>query len=678
MGERLNQAAVFSDETKLFRLPLEPKAADCVTVRVRTAHRDAERVYLLWEDTEKMLQTAWNDGMFDYYEGVLPPTQKTISYRFRIEKGNEIYYYSKAGLTTEPLLYADFLVIRDFHTPDWSKGCLMYQIYVDRFCNGDEKNDVQEREYWYLDHPAHRQEDWQAMPQEPDYATFYGGDLAGVIKKLPYLHRLGVEAIYLNPIFVSPSNHKYDTQDYDHVDPHFGKIPLDGGECLPPGVKDNTQATKYIARTTRPENLDASDGACCELVEQAHALGIRVILDGVFNHCGAFHRWMDREGLYYDGPPGAYQSEQSPYHEYFLWDPVGVFPDNYEGWWGFPNHPKLNYEGSEKLMQAIMAVGQRWVSPPFSADGWRVDVAADLGQSPEMNHRFWRQFRQSVKTVSPETLLLAEHYGDPSSWLTGDQWDTVMNYDAFMEPVSYFLTGMEKHSDAFRPDLLNQGQIFAQTMIQHMMRLPQQALFTAMNQLSNHDHSRFLTRTNQTVGRLAQWGSKRAGENVNVAVMREAVLLQMTWVGAPTIYYGDEAGLCGFTDPDNRRPFPWGMEDISLIEYHHDLIRLRKEHSALRCGSTMFLVEGYGLLAYGRFDQEEKLAVALNNLDMAQSIVIPVWRMGVREGRSMSKLYVTYETGFGYSGERHIVQQGCVSIQLPPRSGVILKYETVI
>ena len=120
------------------------------------------------------------------------------------------------------------------------------------------------------------------------------------------------------------------------------------------------------------------------------------------------------------------------------------------------------------------------------------------------------------------------------------------------------------------------------------------------------------------------------------------------------------------------------MEDISLIEYHHDLIRLRKEHSALRCGSTMFLVEGYGLLAYGRFDQEEKLAVALNNLDMAQSIVIPVWRMGVREGRSMSKLYVTYETGFGYSGERHIVQQGCVSIQLPPRSGVILKYETVI
>src|SRR5699024_9541476 len=153
----------------------------------------------------------------------------------------------------------------------------------------------------------------------------------------------------------------------------------------------------------------------------------------------------------------------------------------------------------------------------------------------------------------------------------------------------------------------------------------QQALFTAMNQLSNHDHSRFLTRTNQTVGRLAQWGSKRAGENVNVAVMREAVLLQMTWVGAPTIYYGDEAGLCGVTDPDNRRPFPWGMEDISLIEYHHDLIRLRKEHSALRCGSTMFLVEGYGLLAYGRFDQEEKLAVALNNLDMAQSIVIPVW-----------------------------------------------------
>lgn len=678
LEQGLNELALFSDETPFFRRPLEPNQNDCVTVRLRAAKGEVDQVFLVWEENKKPMEKAWTDAVFDFYEGILPPSKETIAYYFLLEKGGETYYYSKVGCSREVLPYANFTVIRNFHPPLWSRGSLMYQIYVDRFCNGDETNDVLDGEYFYLNRQVTKTKDWYAPPQCPDYANFYGGDLEGVRQKLGYLKQLGVDAIYFNPIFVSPSNHKYDTQDYDHVDPHLGKIVQEDGTVLPPEAEDNSQASRYISRTTSDENLTASDALFCQLVQEAHKLGMKVILDGVFNHCGAFHRWLDREGFYRDQTPGAFQKEDSPYHDYFVWREDGSWPENYEGWWGFCNHPKLNYEGSSALFDAVMAVAKKWLMPPFDADGWRVDVAADLGQSPEMNHHFWREFRKAVKSAKPEAVILAEHYGDPSPWLMGDQWDTIMNYDAFMDPVSFFLTGMEKHSDAFRPDLYNQAGIFANTMVQKMARLPQQTLFTAMNELSNHDHSRFLTRTNQVSGRVEQLGSQKAEENVNVAVMREAVMLQMTWVGAPTVYYGDEVGLCGFTDPDNRRTYPWGREDRSLMEYHQELMQLRKQHPVFSFGSTLFLVEDYGVVAYGRFDEKERMVVALNNLEEEKSVAIPVWRIGVRDGSSMSKLYVTDQTGFGYSGQRFLVQEGLVRLTLQPRSGVILKDETTL
>ena len=287
-----------------------------------------------------------------------------------------------------------------------------------------------------------------------DVREFYGGDLQGVLDKMDYLQELGVEVIYFNPLFVSPSNHKYDIQDYDYIDPHLGKIVSDEGELLPDGQRENRFASRYIDRVTNKANLEASNEMFAQVVAEAHRRGMRVILDGVFNHCGSFNKWMDRERIYEpqpDYPKGAYVSKESPYNSFFLFHDARneLWPYNgtYDGWWGHDTLPKLNYEDSPKLVEYIMKIARKWVSPPYNADGWRLDVAADLGHSPEYNHQFWREFRRNVKEANPNAIILAEHYGDPKSWLKGDQWDTVMNYDAFMEPVTWFLTGMEKHSD---------------------------------------------------------------------------------------------------------------------------------------------------------------------------------------------------------------------------------------
>ena len=327
---------------------------------------------------------------------------------------------------------------------------------MDRFYNADPSNDVLSGEYYYVGSQSERVTDWDSLPANLDIGRFYGGDLQGVRAKLDYLQELGVEVIYFNPLFVSPSNHKYDIQDYDYIDPHFAVIKKDEGGLLKEGEKENKKASRYICRVTSKENLEASNEYFAELVKEIHARGMKVILDGVFNHCGSFNKWLDRECIY-EGQkgyePGAYVSEASPYHDFFGFT-GGVWPynKNYEGWWGHDTLPKLNYEGSKELYDYILRIGKKWVSVPYNVDGWRLDVAADLGHSIGVNHQFWKDFRKSVKKANPEAIILAEHYGDPSSWMRGDQWDTVMNYDAFMEPITWFLTGMEKHSDEFQAE----------------------------------------------------------------------------------------------------------------------------------------------------------------------------------------------------------------------------------
>lgn len=669
--------ALFCDETEDYRTPAEPEAGDSVVIRFRTLANNVDNVYLISRKSEIKMEKVRTEGLFDFYETQISVGSTAYLYYFEIEKGRDICYYNKLGCTTNLRQKYAFRITPGFHTPEWAKGAVFYQIYVDRFYNADPSNDVLSGEYYYVGSQSERVTDWDSLPANLDIGRFYGGDLQGVRAKLDYLQELGVEVIYFNPLFVSPSNHKYDIQDYDYIDPHFAVIKKDEGELLKEDEKENKKASRYICRVTSKENLEASNEYFAELVKEIHARGMKVILDGVFNHCGSFNKWLDRECIY-EGQkgyePGAYVSESSPYHDFFGFT-GGVWPynKNYEGWWGHDTLPKLDYEDSPQLEQYIMDIGRKWVSPPYNVDGWRLDVAADLGFSNEYNHIFWKRFRKEVKDANPDAIILAEHYGDPQDWLQGDEWDSVMNYDAFMEPLTWFLTGMEKHSDEYRQDLCGNADNFVGAMRHFMASMLTPSLQVAMNELSNHDHSRFLTRTNHKAGRVAQLGTEAAEKDVNKAILREAVIMQMTWIGAPTIYYGDEAGLCGFTDPDNRRTFPWGNEDKELQAFHKEVIRIHKEEKPLKKGSIKLLASDENLLAYGRFEADEQIVVVVNNSDELRTVTVPVWYAGVeREGR-MKRLIYSYENGYTTEYDEYIVQDGEIVLNMGSHSAIVLK-----
>ena len=675
----MNKAALFCDGTEGYVYPPEPKENELVTFRFRTAKDDADRVGLVTSADTYVMEKECTQGEFDYYTFEVRLGAEPFRYCFEVQSGTEKYYYGRCGISREILEYYNFVVVPGFSTPDWAKGAVMYQIFTDRFYNGDKSNDVETNEYYYIGDYSRRVTNWDKYPANMGVREFYGGDLQGVMDKLDYLQELGVEVVYFNPLFVSPSNHKYDIQDYDYIDPHYGKIVDDGGEVLPDGVTDNSQATKYKKRTTGLKNLEASNELFIKLVEELHRRGMKVILDGVFNHCGSFNKWMDRERIYEgeeDYEPGAYVSADSPYRSYFRFFKEGPenwpYNGNYDGWWGHDTLPKLNYEDSVKLENYILYIGRKWVSPPYNVDGWRLDVAADLGRSNEYNHDFWKKFRTAVKDANPSALILAEHYGDPSDWLKGDEWDTVMNYDAFMEPITWFLTGMEKHSDEAREELLGNIDNFIGSMAHHMSNMLTPSLQVAMNELSNHDHSRFLTRTNHMVGRVEHLGPEAANEYVNKAVMREAVVMQMTWVGAPTIYYGDEAGVCGFTDPDNRRTYPWGREDHELIAFHKEAIRIHKEHPALRTGSLKILGGEENVLSYARFKGNDRIVIVINNRSERTEVKVPVWEAEIPAKCRMKRLLYSYKDGYTTEYEEYLVEDGEVVANMGPHSALVL------
>ena len=344
---------------------------------------------------------------------------------------------------------------------------------------------------------------------------------------------------------------------------------------------------------------------------------------------------------------------------------------NYEGWWGHDTLPKLNYEGSKELYDYILRIGKKWVSAPYNVDGWRLDVAADLGHSIGVNHQFWKDFRKSVKKANPEAIILAEHYGDPSSWMRGDQWDTVMNYDAFMEPITWFLTGMEKHSDEFQAEWYGNGDKFFRTMEHNMSKFQRQSLDVAMNELSNHDHSRFLTRTNRTVGRIATKGAKAANENVEKCILREAVVMQMTWPGAPTVYYGDEAGMVGWTDPDNRRSYPWGKQDWELIEFHKDMIRIHKKYECFRSGSYKSIASGSHWICYGRFNKKLQAVILINNRREMLTVDLPIWQIGILENACLKRVIQTTQSTYNVGEVMERAENGILHVTVGPQTASV-------
>lgn len=677
--DQINKQALFSDENGDFRIPPEPDAGQTVVLRFRTAKDNVDAVFYIEEGMagEIPMSKADSDQLFDYYEHRLVVPSEPVRYLFRVAKGEESYYYNRIGITMDIQGWYSFRITPGFHTPEWAKGAVMYQIFVDRFCCGDTNNNVEDGEYVYIGRPVQRVEDWNRRPSAMDVGCFYGGDLQGVRDKLDYIQSLGVEVIYFNPIFVSPSNHKYDCQDYDHIDPHYGKIVKDGGQVVGSQGVNNEGASKYVIRSADKDNLEASNRFFADFMQEVHARGMRVIIDGVFNHCGSFNKWLDRELIYERNGSyehGAYVSADSPYRSFFKFFKEDAWPynGNYDGWWGHDTLPKLNYEESEMLYSYIMKIAEKWVSPPFNVDGWRLDVAADLGHSGEYNHKFWREFRRVVKQANPEALILAEHYGDPLDWLQGDQWDTIMNYDAFMEPLTWFLTGMEKHSDEYNGSLYGDGESFFRSMFCHMSRMQNQSVQTSMNELSNHDHSRFMTRTNRTVGRVATVGSDAAEQGVHHGIFREGVVVQMTWPGAPTIYYGDETGVCGWTDPDNRRTYPWGRENFELIEFHRYMIRIHKENQSLRRGSLKQLLADRQLIAYGRFSGANRCVVVVNNSAVSRTVRVPVWELGILDTDPLTRVMLTYTEGYNVGKLDYPVKDGILVLEMCGNSAIVL------
>lgn len=676
----LNRRALFSDTTEEYVIPAEPSPYEEITIRFRTAKNNIDRVFLICRGERLLMLKEESDDVFDFYTVQVQLDNEKISYYFEINVGKIVGYFDMRGLTQEINEYYDFVVIPGFKTPAWAKGAVMYQIYIDRFYNGDKTNDVETNEYCYIGENVSHVENWDKYPAQMGVREFYGGDLQGVLDKMDYLADLGIEVIYFNPLFVSPSNHKYDIQDYDYIDPHIGKIVDDRGELLHDGQKENRFASKYINKVTGKANLESGNMLFVKVVEEAHKRGIRVILDGVFNHCGSFNKWMDRERIYENAEgyeKGAYISRNSPYHNYFMFHDQDRWPYNatYDGWWGHDTLPKLNYEGSKELFEYVMYIAKKWVSPPFNVDGWRLDVAADLGFTPEYNHYFWQEFRKAVKEANPNAIILAEHYGDTREWLQGDEWDSVMNYDAFMEPVTWFLTGMEKHSDDFRQDLLGNAESFWGAMRHHSSSFSMPSWQVAMNQLSNHDHSRFMTRTSHKVGRTNTLGPEAANQGNNPAVFREAVVIQMTWPGAPAVYYGDEAGVCGFTDPDNRRTYPWGHEDTELIAFHKEIIKIHKSCPELRTGSIKCLDMDYNYLAYGRFKENDQTIVLINNNEYELTKRVSVWETGVPKEAVLTQIFRTTQAGYSTDKAEIPVLAGKADITLPPFSAVVLRHD---
>ncbi len=672
-------SSIFSDGTPMFRQPAEPEPGDYVAIRLRIQKGAPVRISLLkgFPSVLAHMSRYKSDDAFDWYEAKIYCRTQPVFYSFLIKWEERYIHYDRMGPhwvdsvpSANPV--GAFQVIPGFHVPEWAKGAVQYQILPDRFRNGNPNNDVLDREYWYAREYIRHAPCWEAPPAVDDYRCHYGGDLVGVLEKLDYLQSLGVEVIYFNPIFVSPSPHRYDTQDYDYIDPHLTVIPQDFGDVLEPGDTDNAHATRYRTRTTNLTNLEASNAWFAAFCQEAHRRGMKIILDGVFNHCGSFSRWMNREGIY-GGHEGAYMDPKSPYRSYFNFRVA----QNYHCWWDIETLPKLYYEHSNRLCDEIFRVAEKWVSPPYSVDGWRLDVAADLGLTPQFNHLFWKEFRRRVKAVNPNALIIAEHYGNPAGWLGGDEWDSVMNYDAFMDPLSFFLTGVEKHSDYRRDDLYQNGMAFFGTIFEAMSHMPTPSVYCAMDELDNHDHSRFLTRTNGRVGRLNTVGREAADADIHPEVFREAAVILMTWPGAPTLYYGDEAGLTGWTDPDNRRTYPWGREDEAMIAFFRALAKARAELPVLRKGSVKPLCAGYGYIAYARFDAGAAAIVTCNNTGRPMLLDLPLRDLGIPDGTTLATRFTTTEQGFDTTDiPAGAVSDGVLRLTAPAHSATILTPQT--
>ncbi|EPS1773450.1 TPA: maltodextrin glucosidase [Klebsiella aerogenes] len=442
--------------------------------------------------------------------------------------------------------------------PQWVPDQVFYQIFPDRFARSEAREAGQDEVYYH--HAAGQDivlKAWdEPLTGEAGGSTFYGGDLDGISEKLPYLKQLGVTALYLNPVFVAPSVHKYDTADYRRVDPQFG------GDAALLRLRHNTQRE-----------------------------GMRLILDGVFNHTGDSHPWFDR---HQQASNGACHQPDSPWREWFNFSPDGVA----HNWLGYASLPKLDYRSSS-LVNEIYAgedsVVRHWLKAPWSMDGWRLDVVHMLGEDggARNNLRHIAGITQAAKREQPEAFVFGEHFGDARQWLQADAEDAAMNYRGFTFPLWGFLANTDISYDPQHID----AQTCMAWMDNYRAGLSHQQQLRMFNQLGSHDTARFKSLLGKDVARLPL-----------------AVVWLFCWPGVPCIYYGDEVGVDGNNDPFCRKPFPWdpALQDENLLALYKRMTILRKGHQALRYGGCQVIYAEDNVVIFVRVYKQQRVLVAIN------------------------------------------------------------------
>lgn len=563
------------------------------------------------EQAFKLMEPCPPAGPARCWQVELEISQPLVHYRFVLEAWDGVWSYSAAGPFMQvPLDAFDFRLLAGYQPPDWIFNSVFYQIFPDRFANGDPSTDPKPEEYEYR-RARPRTYPWGQPPDahQPFPIVFYGGDLPGIQQHLDYLQDLGVNSLYLTPIFEAYSNHKYDVADYEHIDRHFG-----------------------------------GDQALVELRQALDGRGMHYILDIVPNHAGYWHTWFQ----------AARADANAPEAEFFTFN---RHPDDYASWLGVWSLPKLNYRSAE-LRQRIYAgaegVFRRWLRPPFQADGWRVDVAnmlARQGQT-QMGVEIAQGIRQAVKETNPLAYLIGENFFDATPQLQGDQWDGVMNYAGFMKPLLYWLRGYQQGAHGLKEGISAPSawptEALVNTWRERLAVIPWAIALQQYNLLDSHDTPRVRTELKE-----------------NDALHRLAVLVLFTFPGVPGIYYGDEIGMVDHPDLASRGCMIWEQTtwDHSLLAYYKELIALRRSSSALQCGGFQLIGSEADLVAYQRTHAAERfLVIAQRSAAPRPPAPLALIHAGIANGTRFVERF---------SGIERIVEDGALNLPMLPQGGTL-------
>lgn len=575
-------------------------------------------------------------------EIIMPDKPGLIWYYFELATDSGVAYYGnnsgnlggKGSMSFQPPSHSFQITVyeKEYKTPDWFKEAVAYQIFPDRFYNGNEngeflgdRTDIIKRKWG--EQPYYKAEQFGGEYKSND---FFGGNLEGIIKKLPYLKDLGITVIYLNPIFKAASNHKYDTGSYEDIDPMFG-----------------------------------DEETFKRLCSQAKKNGIRIILDGVFNHTGDDSKYFNKYG-HYDSV-GAYQSKDSPY---YTWYRFMDYPDVYESWWGMTTLPQVE-ENSKALREYLLsgkdAIIKKWIR--LGASGWRLDVVDELPDS------FVKELRRGVKEVDPEAVIIGEvwedasnktAYGQRREYFYGKELDSVMNYPLRNAIIDFALCRIDAYE-------------FNKRIMSLKENYPAAAFYSLLNMLSSHDVERIITLmggvpNRYEVDRERQAQFKLDGYMLQVARKRVQLVFGMllTMPGVPCIFYGDELGIQGYGDPFCRSCFPWdNMDEMDPNEemrsWIKQFIKIRKSSKALSIGEFNYVYRMEYSYGYIREYDDEKYIVLVNFSPSAKDVRLDAARYGITSIKSLL-------ASDGRCGE-HESNDGIFYINMPSHTIVIYKAE---